>query len=448
MMASQGSKISTFVFLDLETTGLLNAREKTRVTECSLVAVHRTQLLEAFRNRLSSPARVLNKLTLCFYPMKPIPHNIWQLTGLDNDNLYHQMNFTGATTEMFNAFLARLDPPVCLFAHNGDAFDFPLLKTEIENSGHSLAQGILCVDTLKMLKTIYGRGGYGREITLTPNLSVHEARCGVSKEQDLRRIPDKVEDDRVSRAQEKSIQELSEKTPERNFLSSLKRRSSLQETPTQKMAKLLNSASGSSVKRELFPSKSATDIPVVVKDELDWGSDVEDETLVMALDRYEEVPELYLDSTGNQEDENKNLQSSESILTGEPVSAMVEPGETDRVGSQTLKENKNSATGPSTNEVDVLHNQVQKNGVDISTPPKSFGLRAVFEHVFGHPPVNTHRAEGDCMSLLMICQKMAPLVCALADENAVPFSRFSAVYSYTCKYILKPGEFPYELDKF
>ena len=70
-------EIQTFVFLDTEATGLQNTRP--RITELSLVAVHREGLQQAAIG-LALP-RILNKLTLCFYPMKAISPRSSDITG-------------------------------------------------------------------------------------------------------------------------------------------------------------------------------------------------------------------------------------------------------------------------------------------------------------------------------------------------------------------------------
>ena len=70
--------ISSFVFLDLEATGLGGIGEKPRITELSLVAVHRTSLVEkCYKNT----PRVLNKLTLCLDPEKAVGYEASSITG-------------------------------------------------------------------------------------------------------------------------------------------------------------------------------------------------------------------------------------------------------------------------------------------------------------------------------------------------------------------------------
>ena len=69
-------QIHTFVFLDLESSGLQGTRP--RITELSLVAVHRDALMEEDQGHLR---RVVDKLTLCVFPMKPIPPRVTEISG-------------------------------------------------------------------------------------------------------------------------------------------------------------------------------------------------------------------------------------------------------------------------------------------------------------------------------------------------------------------------------
>lgn len=88
-----GTQVSTYVFLDLESTGLGGIGERPRITELSLVAVHKFSLMDPVSPCMSThpdPAalcarltpRVLNKLTVCVYPMKGISSQAASITGL------------------------------------------------------------------------------------------------------------------------------------------------------------------------------------------------------------------------------------------------------------------------------------------------------------------------------------------------------------------------------
>ena len=81
------------------------------------------------------------------------------LTGLDNYNLSDQAKFSKTTGDMINNFLSCLASPVCLVAHNGNAYDFPLLTAEFEKLGMQLNLGTLCADSLLGMKRNSGEKG-------------------------------------------------------------------------------------------------------------------------------------------------------------------------------------------------------------------------------------------------------------------------------------------------
>ncbi|CAH0717992.1 unnamed protein product, partial [Brenthis ino] len=101
----------TAVDNDMETTGITEHEiQKTKITELSLIAVERKHLV-ATRNGLMP--RVQNKITLCLNPQKLI-----------------------------------LPGPVCLIAHNGLYYDFPILKSHLEKIGAKFSVDLLCSDSL------------------------------------------------------------------------------------------------------------------------------------------------------------------------------------------------------------------------------------------------------------------------------------------------------------
>lgn len=75
--------IKTFVFLDIETTGLPSQEHnKTKLTELSMIAV------QADHIRLGVFPRVQNKLTFCFNPRKMVSLGAEELTGILKKILY------------------------------------------------------------------------------------------------------------------------------------------------------------------------------------------------------------------------------------------------------------------------------------------------------------------------------------------------------------------------
>lgn len=172
--------IKTFVFFDVETTGLgSNEHSPTQFTELAFVAVMRDHLMATKKNDIP---RALFKLVLPVNPRKIILPETTQITGnfeaifnssalpvyvfwlprlslhayfnkylcfihelcvvfffllsvelkgLDNFMLEHMKKCDGQTLEMINSFLQQLIGPVCLIAHNGNNFDFKLLKRSL-----------------------------------------------------------------------------------------------------------------------------------------------------------------------------------------------------------------------------------------------------------------------------------------------------------------------------
>ncbi|KAJ8924702.1 hypothetical protein NQ315_000853 [Exocentrus adspersus] len=142
--------IKTFVFLDIETTGLPQMENnQTKITELCMVAV------EASHIQLGVFPRVQNKLNLCFNPRKLVSLESEEMTGLSNTILEHQCKFSSDTVKVLNSFLDHNQQPLCLVAHNGNFFDFPILRKEIEKTGSSLTDEVLCIDSLPMFKQMY-----------------------------------------------------------------------------------------------------------------------------------------------------------------------------------------------------------------------------------------------------------------------------------------------------
>lgn len=52
-------------------------------------------------------------------------------SGLENEMLMNIKPFTATDAEMLNHFIDRLPSPVCIVAHNGYKFDFPILQKHL-----------------------------------------------------------------------------------------------------------------------------------------------------------------------------------------------------------------------------------------------------------------------------------------------------------------------------
>ncbi|XP_066292690.1 three-prime repair exonuclease 1-like [Branchiostoma lanceolatum] len=168
------AQIRTFVFLDLETTGL----EDPQITEISLSAVRRDQLLTGTTvpPGVASLPRIMDKFTACVRPRRDIHPIAVEMTNLTNQSLDNHRVFdedlVNSVVHLFN----RQEPPVCLVAHNGDRFDFPILRAELRGSktGHLFPQDVLCVDTMVAIKDVYA--GQFNSFSLR---NIHENLFGV-----------------------------------------------------------------------------------------------------------------------------------------------------------------------------------------------------------------------------------------------------------------------------
>ncbi|XP_071511231.1 uncharacterized protein [Diadema antillarum] len=168
--ADSGCRVKSFVFLDLETSHLHSSDQPT-IMEISLIAVHRlalvhpdvlTSVQHAWKDdgtldisKIRMP-RVADKLTLCLDPRKHTSPMSFALTKLDNLNLIEskKMPFDDGVISMLKLFLARQEAPVGLVAHNGNGFDFPLLKTELARlTLEQPLDDILCIDSLDAFRS-------------------------------------------------------------------------------------------------------------------------------------------------------------------------------------------------------------------------------------------------------------------------------------------------------
>ena len=86
--------------------------------------------------------------------MAPILPDVSRITGLDNYNLYGQAKFDTNTVKMIDGFLRRLPAPVCFVSHNGNRFDYPLLKAEMEKCVGKLENNVLCADSYIAIRSI------------------------------------------------------------------------------------------------------------------------------------------------------------------------------------------------------------------------------------------------------------------------------------------------------
>ncbi|XP_077139892.1 three prime repair exonuclease 2 [Ranitomeya variabilis] len=149
-------EVKTFVFLDLEATGL--NRDLPKITEICLIAVHVSSLENSVTDESGEVQlpRVMDKLCLCVDPGKPLTEGASTITGLSNKNLNdsEKQKFDTNLIKSINQFVDRQAKPVCLVAHNGFFYDFPLLKTELQQQNEDFPGTMLCLDSLQAFRKL------------------------------------------------------------------------------------------------------------------------------------------------------------------------------------------------------------------------------------------------------------------------------------------------------
>ncbi|XP_076664807.1 uncharacterized protein LOC143367084 [Andrena cerasifolii] len=143
--------IRTFIFFDLETTGLIKNNAMPKITEMSLIAVSRNNI----HNGMDSLPRVLHKLILPIHPDRNISKQIKDITGLSNENLNEAESFNGEIYALVTNFIKRLKAPTCFVAHNGNQFDYPVFLWELQNIDKVLSKDILSIDMLHLVEAFF-----------------------------------------------------------------------------------------------------------------------------------------------------------------------------------------------------------------------------------------------------------------------------------------------------
>jgi len=360
--------IGTFAFFDMEATGLPG--KSTRITELSLVAVTRDDLKqlnkEVMRHNASRVEdlearllpRVVNKLTTCVYPWTTIPLHVEHITGLSNDNLEKQGRFDTNLVSCLASFLARLHPPVCLVAHNGFKFDFPLLQAELHKVNCSLADELLCCDSWLGANHIYNNQSHE---ALTNHLSQQpEIEKSTVKSDCLEEVA------AAERLIEAGV-----------FEETLEVEEPVLELSAQEevMCRTPPRLSGECSSMSLTPPPSV--------DSKREGAELE-------------VTSFCLISPSKR-------MRPEGVLTPEmKLKSQVDAGDCPRLERGNIQE-------------------VKKKLV-FSSRPTSFSLVNLHKHLLGAAPKFSHGAEADCLALLRVTAAFGQDWLSYADNHALPFN--------------------------
>jgi len=136
------SQFSTFIFFDLETTGL---GEPVEITELSMIAVERAHIIDSSKTKMVP--RLLDKLTTCVRPTKEIESEASVVTCISNEDLEKKKEFDTELGGTVRSFIMRQQPPACLVAHNGDNYDFKILVSHLNAVGITLPETVYATDS-------------------------------------------------------------------------------------------------------------------------------------------------------------------------------------------------------------------------------------------------------------------------------------------------------------
>lgn len=235
------------------------------------------------------------------------------VAGLHNYNLYHQKDFDQGTADLVLQFLKRLPPPVCLIAHNGLHYDFPLLLAEFMRVGRKLPTDLLCADSLQIFRSLDAENGVlsASQPNLQPQLPVKRKLFPDQPETSNKRsLPERQD------SQDTSSSQLSDSSAHKNFIED----DADAEVIDDDDETVDGASISSDATADYFPSLPGVD---ELLDEIeqsqskekldDWGSDVDemDDNTLLVCSQYAE------NSNGNL-DLDESSQESQSLLNSQP----------------------------------------------------------------------------------------------------------------------------------
>ena len=400
------TEIKTLVYFDIEATGLKSSG-RPRISEISFVALDTQEffdmnqkLLEKLKNVKGDEdileletclPRVLNKLTVTVYPMAIIMPEVSEITGLDNYNLIDQAQFDKSTGNLLKIFLSRLPLPVCLVAHNGNMYDFPLLQAELEKTGVELGLNILCVDSYVGIKEIYKRN----------------RGCSLAEEVNL--VRKKVWEEKDTFEEEIQAVKILQETGEFDNEMDLDENKSNQvsRNPENDQPRNLDNieicGDRNTVEKELQAVK-----------------------ILLEAGEFEKT----MDSDEKKSNEASKHQENEQFRNISIIKLFI-------------KKNENEQTPLKNNSLHFKNSEIvkrkqmmsteffkcrKKSKFSVSDSPQSFSLISLHEHLLGYKPTISHGAEADCLALLRITAVLGEKWLLWIKNNCSLFSETKAMW--------------------
>lgn len=353
---------------------------------------------------------------------------------MNNDNLYQQKDFDSEVGDLILLFLRRLEPPVCLVAHNGSRFDFPLLAAELQSTGCSPLllvsnQPIWCIDTWEMFRDLAGDpvmypNRYLREQSSSPPPTVLSPDHQKNPASGWTNTADDAGDQKSKLVDDGGISSFFHQTPPSRPDCDIT--DNVANCKKQKFGLVADDSDGNSsqhhtvshARRQLFADSSSDDC--TSRDGINSGSDVGDTS---DLSLAEHVNDLKTESCDS-----------------DPANSHGVDAESTELGSS---KNANSMLGAGDSSSTFQFAGFTRPGRKIimtAAKRPSYKLVDLHQRIVGCEPTESHRAEDDCLTLARVFW-LTPKAAAWADSHAVEFDRFRPLYVMRRK-PLPPGKFP------
>jgi len=342
------------------------------------------------------------------------------VAGLNNDNLYQQKDFDSEVGDLLVLFLRRLEPPVCLVAHNGSRFDFPLLAAEMQSTGCSPLllvnnQPVLCMDTWEMFRDLAGDpvtypNRYLREpssspppTVLSPDHKKHPSSSWIDMAAADQQTPPSKSD-----------------TDLENVANCKKQKFGPDDDEGDGDGAQTHTASNT--RRQLFPDNNRDDC--TSRDGLTGSSDAGDGSDLSLADHVGDLKTESCDSDAG------NLPRAGMEFN-------------DIAAPRNANNSANSVSGTDDSSSTFQFAGFTRPGRKIimtAAKRPSYKLVDLHQRIVGHEPTESHRAEDDCLTLARVFW-LTPKAPSWADSHAVEFDRFRPLYVMRRK-PLPPGKYP------
>ena len=354
------------------------------------------------------------------------------VAGIWTDEIFYQKDLDDDFVDLVQSFLNRHEQPICLVAHNGNKFDFPVFKSELQNISRDLHGDIFCADTLLMFREItddsfrsvlrlVATPTHSGEIMFTRN----GTKLGVKRKLDYSTLTD--DDPKPSKTSyHQDNTPSSTSISECHLLSGIKplhneeNHSDLEDPILPKSPTTIKNSEAVKAKGSARIRKSL--------DRTDWPEDVSDgdsdADLLLAMDDYEEKAgaSRTQDTTGSSlhttyypnsstplpkavvtnPSDVQDVTQSKPFPTGDITPSRSIPNG-DVTPSRSIPSSDVTPTRSISN-VDVTPSKHSSSSTKVGTPRKSYALAKIYERVYGCEMEKAHSAESDCMAMLRIAE--------------------------------------------